>query len=329
MFDIVIATYNRPQNVISLVNQILSLNYGPERLIVVDSSDVYNEKLFNNNKVKYLKSTYKAQPYQRYVGLLSSDSEYVFFLDDDLEILCHSVFTDIINVFNENENIVGVAGKVDYKSGLFVQDTLKSYSRYLGKLKPFLEKISLNYTPQYGRISINGNGGGYPLTSSFVDYFPGPNMAFKREVALNLFDENLFEAYTMKIGKGEDKYLSMRANLYGDLYCLANKYYFNHPPIESSYNSGLREFQTKQSFSRFMLMKQYMNVFYNLNHFTIFVYLWYSFFRLLGSLNNLERFKGIIQGIKLVFKYYIRPKKIFQEISFFDSAVNDFKNNNN
>ena len=52
MFDIIIATYNRPQNVISLVNQILSLNYGPERLIVVDSSDVYNEKLFNNNKVK-------------------------------------------------------------------------------------------------------------------------------------------------------------------------------------------------------------------------------------------------------------------------------------
>jgi glycosyltransferase involved in cell wall biosynthesis len=327
MFDIIIATCNRPQNINSLVDQILSLNSGLKKLIVVDSSDEFNEKLFNNTKVKYLKSTYKAQPYQRYVGLLSSESEYIVFLDDDLEILFHSVFTDIINVFNQNENIVGVTAKVDYKSGLFVQDTLKSYSRYLGKLKPFLEKISLNYTPQYGRISINGNGGGYPLTSSFVDYFPGPNMAFKREVALNLFDENLFEAYSMKIGKGEDKYLSMKANLYGDLYCLANKYYFNHPPIESSYNSGLREFQTKQSFSRYMLMKQYMNVFYNLNQFTIFVYLWYSSFRLLGSLNNFERFKGIIQGIKLVFKYCIRPKKIFQDISFFDIAINDSKNN--
>ena len=210
-----------------------------------------------------------------------------------------------------------------------VQDTLKSYSKYLGVFKPFLERISLNYTPKYGKISINGNGGGYPLTSSFVDYFPGPNMAFKREVALNLFDENLFEAYTMKIGKGEDKYLSMKANLFGNLYCLANKYYFNHPPIESSYNSGLREFQTKQSYSRYMLMKQYMNVFCNLNHFTLFVYLWYSSFRLVGSLNNLERFKGIIQGIRLVFKYCIKSKKIFQDISFFDIAINDSKNNKN
>jgi hypothetical protein len=326
--NIIISTCNRPIQLRSLVNCLLQYGAIVDKIIIVDSSD--SKIIFpKDNKLKHIYSSFKAQPYQRYVGLLSSESEYVVFLDDDLEILCTSVFSDILDVFRSDSTIVGVTAKVDYKSGLFVQDTLKSYSKYLGVFKPFLERISLNYTPKHGKISINGNGGGYPLTSSFVDYFPGPNMAFKREVALNLFDENLFEAYTMKIGKGEDKYLSMKANLFGNLYCLANKYYFNHPPIESSYNSGLREFQTKQSYSRYMLMKQYMNVFYNFNYFTIFVYLWYSLFRLLGSLNNLERFKGIIQGIKLVFKYYIRPKKIFQDISFFDIAINDSKNNNN
>lgn len=325
MFDIIIATYKRPQIVNSLVSQILNLKYGPKNLIIVDSSDLCNEELFSNNKVKYIKSSFKAQPYQRYVGLLASTSKYIIFLDDDVEILVKDVFFKIINVFNSNSNVVGVTAKVDYKSGLFVNNQVNSISKFFGFSNSLLNKITLNYIPKKGKISITGNGGGYPSASSFVDYFPGPVMSFRREIADDLFDNDLFYAYVNGIGKGEDKYISTKANGSGKLFCLADENYFFHPPIESSYNTGVADFQTKVTFSRFLLTKRISKIFRKKKYSYIYYFMWYNFFRMIGSFNNIKRLKGNIQGTfkiliyfliidKTKFDYFLRAKSDSQKI---------------
>lgn len=324
-FDVVICTYNRPKRVNSLVKQILTCSFGPSTLIVIDSSEEENFFLKLHESVKYLTSTYKAQPYQRYVGLLASTSNYVCFLDDDLDVLNSGVFEKMLNVFKENRQVVGVTARVDYRSGLFVGKEAKSITRNLGGLKRVLQRISLNSYPAPGKISLVGNGGGYLHTDGYVCYFPGPNMAFERNVAFQLFDETLLDAYIKKIGKGEDKYLSMKANLYGKLYCLGKENYFFHPPIESSYNSGLTEFQVKQAFSRYLLINRYLNVFFKMGKFSIFVYTWYCFFRLLGSINNFRRFKGVLKGMLFVFKYRIFSWRIVPQTNFMNFAKVDSK----
>jgi glycosyltransferase involved in cell wall biosynthesis len=323
MLDILIPTYNRKPQVINLVKQILDSGFNPSNIIVADSSDDINSELANHDKVLYLKSSFKAQPYQRYVALLASTSEFVMFLDDDLEVLNNRVFQEVVDIFSNNQEIVGVTAKVDYESGLFVQNSIKTMSRFLGSFKGLFHKISMNNIPPAGQVNVVGNGGGYTNSNNYVQYFPGPNMSFRREVALKLFDETLFAAYVEKIGKGEDKYLSIKANQYGKLLCLGELTHFYHPPIESSYNSKLVEFQTKQTYSRFLLIKQYLSTFHK-NCFLAFpIFFWYSGIRLIGSINNFSRFKGVLIGAKLVLFFGFERRRTYPTNYFLGQAKLD------
>jgi glycosyltransferase involved in cell wall biosynthesis len=325
MLDILIPTYNRKPQVLNLVNQILKSGFNPSNIIVVDSSDDINFDLRNHDKVLYLRSSFKAQPYQRYVALLAAKSEFVMFLDDDLEVLNDRVFQEVLDTFLTNQEIVGVTAKVDYHGGLFVQNSIKTMSRFLGPFKNVFQKISLNNNPTPGKINVVGNGGGYTIGNEYVQYFPGPNMSFRKEICLKLFDEILFAAYVRKIGKGEDKYLSMKANQFGKLYCLGELTHFYHPPIESSYNSKLVEFQTKQNYSRYLLIKQYLQTFRKNDFLAIPIFFWYSGMRLIGSLNNFNRFKGILIGTKHVILFGLNCKRMYPSSYFFETAKKDSK----
>lgn len=300
MLDILISTYNRNLHVLDLVNQILDSGFNPSNIIVVDSSEDVSLELQSNDKVLYLRSSFKAQPYQRYVALLASTSDFVMFLDDDLEVLNKNVFQEVLDTFMTTPDIVGVTARVNYESGLYVQAGIKTISRFLGPLQSFVSKFTLNNTPSIGKLSIMGNGGGYTNENEYMQYFPGPNMSFRRKVALELFDETLFTSYVNKIGKGEDKYLSMKANQFGKLYCLGKRNHFFHPPIESSYNSSLVDFQTKQTYSRFLLVNQYMKTFFGSSIMSVPVFFWYTSFRIIGSLNNYSRLLGTFRGTRLV-----------------------------
>ena len=85
--DVVICTYNRPQKVVELITQLQDCIIAPSQIIVVDSSDKTNTDLRNKSGIKYIQSNHKNQPYQRFLGVNQSTSEYILFLDDDMEIL--------------------------------------------------------------------------------------------------------------------------------------------------------------------------------------------------------------------------------------------------
>jgi glycosyltransferase involved in cell wall biosynthesis len=100
LIDIVICTYNRSDKVNFLVLSILKIKEGFNKIIVIDSSDIDNDFLKSENEVLYTKSNHKNQPYQRYVGFLLAQSEYILFLDDDMELVHNRVFEVLNEVIN-------------------------------------------------------------------------------------------------------------------------------------------------------------------------------------------------------------------------------------
>ena len=85
-FDVIIATCNRKESLMILVSQLLSCSKLPENIIVVDSSETINQDIKKINLVKYIQSSHKNQPYQRYVGFLSASCEILIYLDDDMRL---------------------------------------------------------------------------------------------------------------------------------------------------------------------------------------------------------------------------------------------------
>ena len=107
-FSIVIATYNRPNKVTELIDKLLNLNEQTTKIIVVDASDEHSDILLGREKIIYLRSSHKNQPFQRYLGYLASDTEILIFLDDDLEVVDKEFVTKIREIF-EDKTISGIA----------------------------------------------------------------------------------------------------------------------------------------------------------------------------------------------------------------------------
>lgn len=238
--DVVICTYNRPAMVNSLVQAIKAISTGISEIIIVDSSDSSNSILQADPKINYIKSDRKSQPYQRYLGTLASKSEIIVFFDDDVKIIDDSIFNVIKTAFQKNSEIAGVSAGIYYESGVEINQSKKSI-----------------ILPNTGKISWLGKTTGLPNEDAFVDYFPGPIMAFRKSIVNHLFDEYMFSIFEKRIAMGEDKVISMRASKYGKLFYLGSKTYIHHPPEKSTYFINKVDFIAKTTFSRLWLSKQY------------------------------------------------------------------------
>ena len=108
-FDIIICTYNRHNKVFNLVNELLKVQIeNLSKIIVVDSSDSINDKFKTLIKVKYIHSSHKNQPYQRYLGFMNANADLILYLDDDMELISMDVFKDLDNIFKV-DSVVGLA----------------------------------------------------------------------------------------------------------------------------------------------------------------------------------------------------------------------------
>ena len=115
-FDLVITTFNRPEQVIRLAREVRSCLPVPNLVIIVDSSDLPNEYVKNIPGISYLRSSHKNQPYQRLLGARASLSDVVIFLDDDLEIIKGDIFLAIVAPFTL-ESIIGSSVGFAYSDG--------------------------------------------------------------------------------------------------------------------------------------------------------------------------------------------------------------------
>jgi glycosyltransferase involved in cell wall biosynthesis len=285
LLDAIICTYNRPDYVISLVEQLKKCSPRPTRIIVVDSSNENNIQLENDADISYYKSDRKSQPYQRYLGGEKSNSEVLVFFDDDVKILKFDLFSKIQLGF-QNVSTVGVSLGIHYENGIALNQK---------------KKVSEKDSPKTGKISWLGRTSGLPNTDMFVDYFPGPIMAFRKTIVFNLFDEYLFDIFERKIAMGEDKAISMKASKYGYLYYYGSEDYLYHPPIESTYYKNEVDFVAKTTFSRLWLSKIYAEV---KGKKPILAYVYFGLYcvkQIPRSILKFNRLKGNLKACGLVF----------------------------
>src|SRR5690606_12302391 len=109
-----------------------------------------------------------------FLGVQAAAGEIVCFFDDDIKILDQNLFLDIQSTYM-NQEVVGVSAGIKYESGVSINRGQRSKN-----------------VIRTGKISWLGRTTGLPNNDAIVDYFPGPIMSFRKEIALKLFDEYLF-----------------------------------------------------------------------------------------------------------------------------------------
>jgi len=330
MFSLVIATYNRPVSVAKLVSEINSCDAAPCQIIVIDSSDEINKDLSISPIVTYARSSHKNQPYQRYLGYLLANQEWIIYMDDDLEFIDKDFFTDISLKINSTE-IVGISVGIDYQS--IIQEKIKvSYnsSLFFFKIINYLSGVPARDT---GKVYLAGMVGALPKKEGVVQYFNGPLMVLKKELLADCFDFVLFSLFERKLAMGEDKAISMSIGLKNNLLYLP-KQYFKHPPIASHYFSDIKSFQKKVSYSRLYLSliytkKNKSNMILPYLHYYYFS-VWrilISTFRVLvkPSMQNLQLLSGIIEGVMLTLTLPFTVTAITPMIDWKEEANNDIQ----
>jgi glycosyltransferase involved in cell wall biosynthesis len=273
--DIVITTYNRPSSVIALVNSIVENNQYVNKVIVVDSSETRHVQLSEICGVRLIYSDRKSQPYQRYLGYLETESDVVCFFDDDIIIKEKSLFYDLLCEFRDNE-VVGVSARINYETSILINKKNKISSE-IGN----------------GTISWLGRTEPLPNIRTSVKYFPGPCMAYRREIVSFLFDQEMFELFEKKRAMGEDKAISMRASKFGKLHYLGHKVYLLHPPIESTYFNDEISFISKTIYSRLWLSIIYSETYNKSRTLAYFIFTLYFIKQLF--LTDFKRFRAAVR----------------------------------
>lgn len=307
-FDLVITTYNRPNEVHRLVNQALDCYPAPDHIIVVDSSDEVHPYLQNIDKVRYIRSSHKNQPYQRLLGaMVSANTDIIVFMDDDLSIIRNNIFEQLLNEFN-NPSICGVSVGFNHENLIKKKLDIPIWTE-----NNYFTKVFSRFTgvpkANSGEVKRLGIVGPKPKVQDFVHTFSGAIMAFRRDVGIKSIPEDLLALYERKLGKGEDKIISMLASQYGKLLYLP-ELYLNHPPNDSNYFQNNCSFARKVTYSRLYHSNIFAAVCQKPKWKEYIIFYYFSFWRLLISFfslllhpsrNRKNKVLGVLQGIWLTF----------------------------
>lgn len=331
-FDLVISTYNRPFEVLRLVNEILKCDPFPKKIIVVDSSEDSNVFIPPVPNVLHIRSSHKNQPYQRLLGAAASESDVVVFFDDDLIILNENIFKILLDAF-KCPDVVGSTVAIDYHSaiqGNFDPPVLSQKNAF----SRFLLTLTGVPCPKLGRASRLGVFGGRPKDRQSIDFFYGPCMSFRKSIIEEIIPIDLLSMYEIKLGKGEDKIISMMASqrgllIYNPTICLL------HLPNESTYYQNHYNFSRKVTYSRLYLSKIFALIAKRPFWLEFIFFSYFSIWRILigavsllirPSRSRIKKLYGLVSGFYLALVLPQRSKKLTPEINWYSELVNDLQN---
>jgi glycosyltransferase involved in cell wall biosynthesis len=330
-FSVAITTYNRPDHLDKLVKQVLLCNTAPTTILIIDSSDNANEAISKLNTVKYIRSSHKNQPYQRYLAYLSCQTDVIIFLDDDLEITDFSVF-DVMLSRLARHGIRGVSVGFQHHHDISaIVDSQVDNQSLSFRVINFLSGVPVL---RPGKIYKAGLAGPRPKEESGVDYFNGAIMGFYKTELSNLYNPVLFSLFERRLGMGEDKIISMEVGLTKKMWFVPD-YFFVHPPVASNYFQDIQSFQRKVMYSRLFISLQYGRLKHINAGLIYFHYYYFAIWRLtIASIKSLIKpgkqrtatAKGILQGVLLTFTIPFDADKIAPQIDWQRDAQNDTRN---
>jgi glycosyltransferase involved in cell wall biosynthesis len=323
-FQVVIASYNRKENIVKLAKSINQCTIKPRNIIVVDATEEENNELKLINNVIYInKLTHRNQPYQRLVGTLTAESEFIIFFDDDLEILDKEIFTKLLTVL-QTDGVVGVTAGIDF------QDAKQSSNSFILWIKNILLFFTGRPFMPKGKIGVAGFYGALPKDRiSETDVLRGPLMGFRRKVFLKLPKVEMLSLFDQKLLIPEDKLLSIAALKYGKLLNYPENL-VRHPKIPSTYFLNHRDHTKRVHLSRYILNIELAKNKSGLKKVLFEAHFWYySFWRKVSAIVQsifrpgiyVEKLKGLLDAEKLALKY--KKGKLLVEKNILIDASND------
>src|ERR1035437_912278 len=172
--SVVIPTYNRSDVIIrSLVTwSAQRLSSDEFEVIVVDNNSTDNSEALikdfmgNHSNFQYLKELKPGSTNARHAGAKLAQSEVLIFADDD-GLFNESCIEEILNVYQQNTEVVAVAGKIDIAWDKTPPEWIAPYEFMLGRL-------------DYGKEVLKGtnlylNGGLFSIKKSVFEELGGFN----------------------------------------------------------------------------------------------------------------------------------------------------------
>lgn len=333
--DIIITTYNRANRIELLVNQ-LQLLEGFSHIVIVDSSDLVNTNLENNNSIIYHHTKHKNQPYQRFLGYSLAKSEILIFFDDDMEVIDDNFINKTIEIYKDLR-IVGIAYKFIDKSSnssLSMVPQSKLFRKFK-IIKQFKNWFTGMPNLAQGKFGLCGNRGIQPIGGGNTEWLSGGAFSARKSTLFVNFNFQLFDIFEEKLGMGEDAIIGYGLSKIGKLYYHDELFFYHNDQKDSSYSVNLKAYAKRVAFSRYFLSKEKIRL-DKRNTLVFFHYSWYILWRFLGYFANLvlspnkKRFDllaGFVEGYKKVILYEFKPITITK--SFWVSEIeNEIKNTN-
>jgi len=252
--DLIITTYNRPEKVKSLLIQLLSNERWDGEIIVVDSSEIPIFEALARIPIKYIHSNHKNQPYQRYLGYLSSKAEILIFLDDDMEVVDHEFINKVNELFNR-KGLAGIALKFENKHKSSSLSIIPG-SKFVGnegqiqKLKRFITGYPKLAGGKYG---LCGNKGLQPSGGGLTEWVSGGAFAARRSAIFQNFNFQLFDIFDDGLGMGEDGIIGYGLSKQGKLIYNDELFFLHNDQKDSTYVRNVEAFSKKVAFSRLYL----------------------------------------------------------------------------
>ena len=311
--DIIICTYNRPQKVVELVNQLMLYSSQFNSIIIVDSSDDVHPVLSNYNQLTYLRSSYKNQPYQRWLGYHHSKGDILIFLDDDMEV-ANGDFLNIIRAAFNEQMVSGIAiNFVDKHTDTALAAIPRSVLlNKAGVLKNIVGWLTGYPVLPYGKFGLCGVKGKQPLNGGTTQWLSGGAFAAKRAFLFQNFNFQLFDLFQQKTGMGEDAIIGYGLSKQGILLYEPTLLFYHNDQKDSAYSVDHFAYAKRVIFSRLYLSLEKTRLNKGSYIFATIHYHWYVLWRVAGLVINYmikknatknKILKGSVAGWKLALKF--------------------------
>lgn len=272
--SICIPTYQRPELLKQLINDLTLQSMVVDRLIVVDADPDSGVVLrilkqvtcMHPWEVIYIPSNHANLPYQRYLGWKAAHgSAVLLYLDDDLRVLQFDAIEKLVAPFQwQDSRVVGVTARINMSHR---HDDRQVATRLgAGASRPHVGKL-VSYFGAANRVAPGGlSPSGHRRLPDFqgqdyeqVQWLHGGVMAYQRDaLEQDCFSDGLFAMYALRWGKGEDTLLSRYVSFKGEM-LLAFCVTIEHPNIDEPRAYPTKAFQLGHAiaYSRRLLNDNY------------------------------------------------------------------------
>jgi GT2 family glycosyltransferase len=223
----------RPESLLELLHSVQKQSIYPDKILIIDGSinketaTLLNQNPFQNLHYFLVSDENRGLTKQRNFGIskVAESSDVVCFLDDDT-VLELDYFSEIIKVFEINDDVGGVGGVAinEYKWKLQEPNSTYNRNKYYcfenyvykeglrNRMRNYLGLAS-NFPPGRMPSFSHGRTSGFPMTGKTyeVDLLIGMSMAFRKSIFKNIQFSKSFEGY----GLYEDADFSLRALQFG------------------------------------------------------------------------------------------------------------------